>query len=130
MYSRSLLLKLDKLNILTMDDAIMMQEYLESFICFIARKVLIDEHYSSIDVRYNYSRSKIDHAFSMVEQFYVVPYLREENLLSLNHILTKSIEETIHEFYMSNYSKTGSLNINSMLINCDTLLITYEFFQK
>ena len=129
MYSRSLFLKLDKLNIRSMSDAIMMREYLESFVCYIAKKILVDAHYPDMDVRYDYSQEKIYHAFNAVEQLHVVPHLRD-NLLGLNNILTRNIEESIHEFYMGNFAAVGSLNINSMLVNCDTLLITYEFFQK
>ncbi|NTW91178.1 MAG: hypothetical protein HGA35_04540 [Erysipelotrichaceae bacterium] len=129
MYSRSLLLKLDKINIVTMSDAIMMREYLESFVCFIAKKIITDGGYPQMDVRYDYSAAKIDHAFNAVEHLVVIPNLRQA-LIGLNHILTKNIEETIHEFYMSNYAEVGSLNLNSMLMNCDTLLVTYEFFHK
>ncbi len=129
MYSRSLFLKLDKLNIRSLSDAIMMREYLESFVCYIAKKILVDAHYPDMDVRYDYSQEKIYHAFNAVEQLHVVPHLRD-NLLGLNNILTRNIEESIHEFYMGNFAAVGSLNINSMLVNCDTLLITYEFFQK
>lgn len=129
MYSRSIFLKLDKLNISTVSDGIAMREYLESFICYIAKKIMVDAHYPTMDVRYDYVTAKIDHAFNTVEHLAVLPHLRTA-LLGLNHILTRSIEEVIHEFYMSNYAAVGSLNINSMLVNCDTLLITYEFFQK
>lgn len=129
MYSRSLFLKLDKFNICSVNDGIMIREYLESFICYISKKILVDANYPDMDIRYNYSKSRIHNAFNAVEQLYIVPHLKE-NLLNINHILTRSIEETIHEFYMSDYAATGSLNINSMLINCDTLLITYEFFNK
>ena len=129
MYSRSLFLKLDKLNIRSLSDAIMMREYLESFVCYIAKKILVDAHCPDMDVRYDYSQEKIYHAFNAVEQLHVVPHLRD-NLLGLNNILTRNIEESIHEFYMGNFAAVGSLNINSMLVNCDTLLITYEFFQK
>ena len=129
MYSRSLFLKLDKLNIRSLSDAIMMREYLESFVCYIAKKILVDAHYPDMDVRYDYSQEKIYHAFNAVEQLHVVPHLRD-NLLGLNNILTRNIEESIHEFYMGNFAAVGSLNINSMLVNCDTLLITYEIFQK
>lgn len=129
MYSRSLFLKLDKLNIRSLSDAIMMREYLESFVCYIAKKILVDAHYPDMDVRYDYSQEKIYHAFNAVEQLHVVTHLRD-NLLGLNNILTRNIEESIHEFYMGNFAAVGSLNINSMLVNCDTLLITYEFFQK
>ena len=129
MYSRSIFIKLDKLNIRTMSDAIMMREYLESFVCYIAKKIMVDAHYPIMDVRYDYTSVKIDHAFNVVEQLTVLPHLRSA-LLGLNHVLTRSIEEAIHEFYMSSYAETGSLNLNSMLVNCDTLLMTYEFFQK
>ena len=129
MSSRSLFLKLDKLNIRSMSDAIMMREYLESFVCYITKKILVDAHYPDMDVRYDYSQEKIYNAFNAVEQLHVVPHLRD-NLLGLNNILTRNIEESIHEFYMGNFAAVGSLNINSMLVNCDTLLITYEFFQK
>lgn len=129
MYSRSIFLKLDKLNIKTLSDGVMMREYLESFICYIAKKIVVEASYPNMDIRYDYSTAKIDHAFNTVEHLAVLPYLRTA-LLGLNHILTRSIEEVIHEFYMGNYAMVGCLNINSMLVNCDTLLITYEFFKK
>lgn len=129
MYSRSIFLKLDKLNISTVSDGIMMREYLESFICYISKKIIVEASYPNMDIRYDYSTAKIDHAFNTVEHLAVLPHLRTA-LLGLNHILTRSIEEVIHEFYMGNYAMVGCLNINSMLVNCDTLLITYEFFKK
>lgn len=129
MYSRSIFLKLDKLNITTLSDAIMMREYLESFICYITKKIMIDASYPVMDIRYDYSSTKIDHAFNTVEHLAVLPNLRTA-LLSLNHILTRNIEEVIQEFYMGNYCTTGCLNINSILVNRDTLLITFEFFNK
>ncbi len=106
-----------------------MREYLESFVCYITKKIITDACYPQMDIRYDYSTAKIDHAFNTVEHLEVLPSLRN-GLLGLNHVLTRNIEEVIHEFYMSNYAQLGSLNLNSMLINCDTLLITYEFFQK
>lgn len=129
MYSRSLFLRLDKLNIKTMSDAIMMREYLESFVCYITKKILLDQGYPAMDVRYDYVAAKIEHAFSNVEHLVVLPQLRD-TLLQLNHILKRSIEEVIREFYMSDYVTGGSLNLNSMLVNCDSLLITYEFFRR
>ena len=128
-YSRSIFVKLDKLNIKTMSDAIMMREYLESFVCYIAKKIIVDACYPAMDVRYDYTTAKIEHAFNNVEHLAMMPHL-ESALLGLNHILTRNIEEAIHEFYMSGYAMTGSINLNSMLMNCDTLIITYEFFQK
>ncbi len=82
-----------------------------------------------MDVRYDYVAAKIEHAFSNVEHLVVLPQLRDA-LLQLNHILKRSIEEVIREFYMSDYVTGGSLNLNSMLVNCDSLLITYEFFRR
>lgn len=129
MYSRSLFIRLDKLNIQTVDDAITMQEYLESFICYITKKIIIDAGYPDMDIRYNYLSGKIDNAFSVVEYLSISPNLHD-SLLNLSNILTLNIEEAIHEFYMSDCAQTGSLNLNSMLVNCDSLLITYEFFRK
>lgn len=129
MYSRSMFIRLDKIQIRRMSESIMMREYLESFICYIVKKIITDASYPQMDVRYDYSTAKIDFAFNKVEQLVVHPTLRSA-LLGLNHVLTRNIEDAIHEFYMSNYAEVGSLNLNSMLINCDTLLITYEFFDK
>lgn len=129
MYSRSLFIRLDKLNIHTINDAVMIREYLELFICYIAKKIIINEGYPYMDIRYNYISANIDNAFTMTEHFAVMPNL-DNFLLSLNSILTKNIRNVIHEFYMSDYAANGSLNLNSMLVNCDSLLITYEFFQK
>ena len=129
MYSRSLLLRIDKLNIQTMSDAVMMREYLESFVCYIAKKVMLDAGYPQMDVRYDYVSSKIDNAFNVVEHLALLPNWNDA-LMNLNNVLTRSIEEAIHEFYMSDYAQVGSLNLNSMLVNCDSLLITYEFFRR
>lgn len=129
MYSRSIFVKLDKLNIKTISDGIMMREYLESFVCYITKKIVLDAGYPQMDIRYDYSTAKIDHAFNSVERLAVMPNLRDA-LTGLVHVLTRNIEDAIHEFYMSNYAAVGTLNLNSMLINCDTLLITYEFFHK
>lgn len=129
MYSRSIFVRLDKLQIKTMSDGIVMREYLESFVCYIVKKIITDASYPIMDIRYDYSTAKIDHAFNTVEHLVVLPHLRNA-LLGLNHVLTRNIEEAIHEFYMSDYASIGSLNLNSMLVNCDTLLITYEFFHK
>lgn len=129
MYSRSLFIRLDKLNIQTINDAIRIQEYFESFICYITKKIITDTGYPDMDVRYNYASVKIDNAFNTVEYITVLSNL-QNFLLGLNHVLTKNIEETVYEFYMSTYSQNGCLNLNSMLINCNSLLITYEFFQN
>jgi len=129
MYSRSLFIRLDKLNIETINDASMMREYIESFICYIVKKTLVNEAYPDMDIRYEYTPTKIDNAFSIVEYLVVSPEL-ESSIQALNNILTKNIEETIYEFHMSGCARTGSLNLNSMLINSDSLLITYEFFQN
>ena len=129
MYSRSLLLRIDKLNIQTMSDAIMMREYLESFVCYIAKKIIIDAAYPQMDIRYDYVAAKIDNAFNVVEHLALLPNWNDA-LMSLNHVLMRNIEEAIHEFYMSDYAQVGSLNLNSMLVNRDSLLITYEFFRR
>lgn len=107
----------------------MMREYLESFVCYIAKKVMLDAGYPQMDVRYDYVSSKIENAFNVVEHLALLPNWNDA-LMNLNNVLTRSIEEAIHEFYMSDYAQVGSLNLNSMLVNRDSLLITYEFFRR
>ena len=129
MYSRSLFIKLDKLNIASLSDAIVIREYIETCICYIAKKILVDNSYTDyMDVRYNYCQYKIDNSFNIIEQVEILPHLRQD-LFTLIDIFNKNIEEAINNFYHQRKNNFSVLNINSMLVNADTILITYEYFE-
>jgi hypothetical protein len=127
MFNRSLFVKIEKLNINTIHDSMMVTEYLEVCICYIIKKILVNNSYSSLDIRYNYSTYKIDNAFSIVENTHVNPDILQ-NLLSLSDTLMKYIEQVIEEFYIKNKMTISTLNMNSMLVNKDSLLLTCETF--
>lgn len=129
MFNRSLFIKIDKLNINTIHDAMIIKEYIEACICYIVNKILLNNHYNSLDVRFQYSIYKINNSFNIVEQI-SMPQELLNNILSLSSILQKSIEQIIDDFYMYNRLHKSVLNINCMLVNGDSLLITYEVFSE
>lgn len=129
MFSRSLFIKIDKLQINTLQDSIMISEYIETCICYIIKKMLTDNAYNVLDVRYNYSTYKIDQAFNIVEQISVTPKLME-NLLTLSSVMNKHLGNVLQDFYHHQFMSgdKNTLNINSMLVNNDSLLLSCEIF--
>ena len=67
-------------------------------------------------------------SFNIIEQVEILPHLRQD-LFTLIDIFNKNIEEAINNFYHQRKNNFSVLNINSMLVNADTILITYEYFE-
>lgn len=129
MRSRSLFLKLDSLEVESVVDAMATRDFIDSFICYNVMKIIVDNSYPQMNILYNYNPYKIVNSPITVENLYVIESLRD-SLISLNNLFRSNIEDVIHEFYISGYSNTGSLNLNSILLNNSCLLITYEFYSK
>jgi len=126
MNSRSVFIKINKINITSIIESKILNDYIEMIICYIIQRALVNNSYS-LNIRYNYDSYKIDNAFDIVETIsagYSVFY----DIVSLSGILTKNIEQVIDEFYNYTRNKNGILNINSLLVNNDSLLISYEVF--
>lgn len=142
MLNRSVFFKINKAKIVNIHDAIIAKEYIEIYICYIVKRKLIDSAYieingTSLDIRFRYDKYKIDNV-GIYETYNKNTSELLNTILPLPVSVEKDIEQTIDEFYMyvitsvPNFKlmHTLTLNIDCMLLNNDTLLITYEVFNN
>lgn len=127
MHNRSFIIKIEKIKIVSFQHYLLINEYLETCICFITKKILINNNYNTLDIRYNCNTHSVNNAFSIVDNTHINP-AELQKLISLSDIINKYIEQVIEEFYIYNLKCKATMNINSMLINTDSLLLTFDIF--
>lgn len=127
MFNRSIFIRIDKLQINTIQDSREIRDYTRLCICYIIKKVLIDNNYN-LEIVYDHEYYNIENADEMVHQIALAPQTMN-NLLSLSSVIIKNIEQVIHEFNIYNLNVKSILNINSILVNSDSLLITFEVYE-
>ncbi len=126
MFNRSVFIRIDKLKIETISDSRQIRDYTRLCICYIIKKILINNYYN-LDIVYDHEYYNIDNAVEITEQVSINQYTLN-NLLSLSSVIIKNIEQVIHEFNIYNLSVKSILNVNSILVNSDSLLITFEVY--
>jgi hypothetical protein len=120
-----------KLNFAVADiyESLNLTEYISLLVCYIIKKILVDNAYENVDVRYNYSYSSINSSHSYMD-YYINKGFAKFADISLTYLLEKELSIAIEEFRLSDKALTHVLNIKSMIVNMNTLILSFEILKR
>ena len=108
-------------------------EVLEETVCYLIKKTLCNNALENLDVRYRYDRQKVNNAHTSIEHMvYVAGSLNLlNNIQDVLCLLERNLDDLVNEFNIYCLSNRDSvLNVNSVLINTDTLIVCSELLRK
>lgn len=133
MITKGLFIKLEKLNCSNIDVLRIFNDMMEDSICYIINKVITYNSADNLNICYKYDRQKVIDGFVRINNVYYSRLIT--NLLSdlenVTYLIEKNINEAICEFIIYSKDKPNLvLNINSVLLNKDMLVINAEVLER
>lgn len=110
-------------------ESLNLTEYTSLLVCYIIKKILIDNAYENLDVRYNYSYNSVDTSHSYMD-YYLNRDFSKFTDTSITYLVEKEIMTAVEEFRLSSTTDTHVLNIKSFILNGNTMVLSFEALRK